>query len=619
MIFNSNAQEQSPLADAFGGRVEIKNIRISPDGSKILMLTLYERSYILVTRSLIDINATPNGIPVSGGEYLWAEWATNERIVAGVTNDDYTDRRDNRELYSHMVSLDWTGENFINLATNRGRNSWIDLTQDRVYNWLPKDPDNILINIIGDVFKLNILTNEYNLVHEGNLKQGYHEYNDKGEMLYIRGRTRNSGNINNDQYRQTVSSEWVDVFDVDRHTNENPLYFKGLSSEPDIIFLEKYNHKGEHTLYRYNVETKQIVNEVEVMHDKAGITSYYVKDGKLNSYNYYDGKENTIYLGEIEHKVHKIMQSSFPNSNFRIIDETEDDDKFILFVSSPTEPGSYYLLDLNLNKLEMLGYIYQKVDPEQLSETIVTKFMSRDKVELQGFITFPRGKKENLPTVVLAHDGPNKRARWEFNPFIQFLASNGYAVLQINFRGSTGYGRNFIELAKEEWSGKIIEDINDGTKWVIEQGYADPNKICIYGENFGGYAALMATIKNDKLYQCAAVKTPLIDIFSVSRSERIYSKYDVENFRKKGNLSYSDVSINNLIDKINLPVFAINVINRAIISRVHIFKFRRMMSNENKDITLKGYFCDERNINCRNNYKGFLIDINLFLEKHLKN
>src|SRR5690606_17227399 len=131
------------------------------------------------------------------------------------------------------------------------------------------------------------------------------------------------------------------------------------------------------------------------------------------------------------------------------------------------------------------------------------KFLSRDNKDIYAYLTYPKDQKENVPVVVLVHDGPNRRSEWGFDPEVQFLTSRGYAVFQVNYRGSIGYGKDFWTAGFKEWGGKIQSDISDGVAWLIHQGIADKNRIAIMGSGFGGYSALYAAAFNPSLFKCA--------------------------------------------------------------------------------------------------------------------
>ncbi len=175
-----------------------------------------------------------------------------------------------------------------------------------------------------------------------------------------------------------------------------------------------------------------------------------------------------------------------------------------IFVFSDRHPGTYYLYDSAEKKLWPLVSTRPKVDPNKLATMQVIQLQSRDGKTLRGFLTEPVNTKPPFPLVVLPHGGPIQvQNRWGFDEEVQLLANAGYAVLQINFRGSSGYGNAFEIAARQEWGGKMQDDVTDATLWAIAQGKAAKDRVCIMGASYGGYAALMGVAKEPKLYQCA--------------------------------------------------------------------------------------------------------------------
>lgn len=618
-------------AEVFGIEPEISSVRISPDGDKLLMLQMYQGKKILVTKSLVNSEEKTNGIPLNDGEYVWADWANNDRIVAGITHDKYKKYSKAYILHDILISLEWTGKNQINLDHEKSRKRWSDLGRGNVLDWLKSEPDQILVTIMGDIFKLNILTNEYVSFHKTNLKEGAYQIDSKGSLRYIVGRQKRGGDNHTDLYRKSDQSAWQEV-DKDKIRSEtNSPKFEGITSNPSEIFFSKYDDNKVFSLYKYNVDSEKIIEKIKI--DQAfSVQGFNIsKNGELKSYNYFDGKNKIVYLTNVEKRVEKIIHSNFPNTNFKIESQSEDNEKFIINISSPIEPGSYYLLDLSTNKIEMIGYNYQNLEASFLSNTEIIEFISRDKIPIQGFLTLPKeSDKKNLPTVILPHDGPNKRDIWGFDPLVQFLVSQGYATFQLNYRGSTGYGKKFIELANEEWANKILEDINDGTKWMIEQGYSDPDKICIYGNNYGGYAAIQTTIINDQLYKCSAAFSPITDIFAkydklaagsvttIINPDRSYTRKEFVNFRKKDKWSFRDVSPYYNIEKIKVPMFIMTNIQNGVYRNEQFSRFRRKMQESEKEFSYVNYITDDgefKDIYIRAN---ILFEVGQFLEKHLK-
>ncbi|HVJ61742.1 MAG TPA: alpha/beta fold hydrolase, partial [Tahibacter sp.] len=178
----------------------------------------------------------------------------------------------------------------------------------------------------------------------------------------------------------------------------------------------------------------------------------------------------------------------------------------IVRVASDINPAEFFLVDSKAKKMQPVLKSAPWIDREKMASKEPVALKSRDGLPLHGYLTKPLGKEaeKNLPLVVLVHGGPyGIRDNWEYDSEVQLLASRGYAVLQVNFRGSGGYGASFEASGYREWGGKMQDDVTDATKWAIAEGAADPKRICIFGGSYGGYAALNGAVREPDLYRCA--------------------------------------------------------------------------------------------------------------------
>ncbi|MET0581550.1 MAG: prolyl oligopeptidase family serine peptidase [Pseudoxanthomonas sp.] len=203
-------------------------------------------------------------------------------------------------------------------------------------------------------------------------------------------------------------------------------------------------------------------------------------------------------------KLHAGLLKAFPGQMVSFVDRSRDASKLLFHVWSDRNPGGYYLLHRDSNRVQLINEAMPWIKPDVLAPTRPIEFRSADGLKLFGFYTAPRGKTGLLPMVVMPHGGPHGvYDRWDYDADAQFLASRGYGVLQVNFRGSGGRGEKFSRLGYRQWGGKMMDDIADGVRWAIDNKLADSGRICTYGASFGGYAAIMNPIRNPGLYKCA--------------------------------------------------------------------------------------------------------------------
>lgn len=210
-----------------------------------------------------------------------------------------------------------------------------------------------------------------------------------------------------------------------------------------------------------------------------------------------------------------MLMKQFPGEQVSFTSGTTDGSLSVVLVQADADPGAFYLFNPKGNKLSMLLPRMPWIDPSQMARKQPIDFTARDGLKLQGYVTYPPGEEnaKNLPMVVVVHGGPyDIRDRWDYQPDVQALATHGYAVLQVNFRGSGGYGYDFEKAGWRQWGGTMQDDITDGTRWAIAQSIADPKRICIYGASYGGYAALEGAVKEPDLYKCTIGYVGIYDL-----------------------------------------------------------------------------------------------------------
>lgn len=274
-------------------------------------------------------------------------------------------------------------------------------------------------------------------------------------------------------------------------------------------------------------------------------------------------------------QLHKQLSAQFPAHYLHFIDFS-DDGRLILFsVRSDRDPGSYYLFDRATMKADLLFSAMEAIDPEQMAERRAIQFKARDGLELHGFLTMPaRPNGQKLPLVVVPHGGPHgPYDSWFFDEDAQFLASRGYAVLQVNFRGSGGRGVNFQEAGYRQWGGKIVDDLVDGTRWAIGQGEVDGGRVCAYGASFGGYASMMLAAREPELYKCAIGYAGVYDLALLAKPKNNrLDTYRANTFRKYVGDDSAELARNSpvtLAARIKAPVLLVHGGNDTIAPPEH--------------------------------------------------
>ena len=262
-------------------------------------------------------------------------------------------------------------------------------------------------------------------------------------------------------------------------------------------------------------------------------------------------------------KVHKKMTETFMGSDIVITSRTDDHKEMVVLVSSDKNPGDFYLFNNETNAASYLLSKKQWIDPARMSKRTPIEFLARDGKTIYGYLTLPKDRDGKSPLVTYVHGGPyGPRDHWWYDSTPQMLANNGYAVLQVNYRGSGGYGLDYREAAYQKRSTLIQQDIIDGTKWALSQAEVEDEKVCIMGWSFGGYSALMSPLIEPDLFSCSIAAAGVYDAVAqeegadysrvdsvASRAAEVYGS-DENLLKKESPLTY--------IDKLKIPIFIVH-------------------------------------------------------------
>jgi len=385
---------------------------------------------------------------------------------------------------------------------------------------LPDDDDNVLIAVqpfqadaYSRVEKMDVHSGKRALVVRSPVRNAVFSTDHKGVVRFAQGWDRS--NVRKLFYRSGDGADWKELNNelADNHA-EWPV---GFSADDRIAYLEVEQATGPDAIVAFETATGK---RTQVFRDAQSDPDYVITtnngDGVPIGVGLMDGKPRTAFFAEAngEQKLYRSLEAAFAGSAVYVTSTTTDGSLALVEVSSDRNPGDFYLFDTVAKKASLAMSRRDWIDPEQMSEMRPVSFAARDGMNLHGYVTLPKGAGDkHLPMVVLPHGGPFGYAEaWKFNNESQLLASAGYAVLQIDFRGSSQYGRAYQQAGARQWGGTMQDDITDATKWAIAQQIADPQRICIYGASYGAYAALMGAVREPALYKCAAGYVGVYDL-----------------------------------------------------------------------------------------------------------
>lgn len=361
-----------------------------------------------------------------------------------------------------------------------------------------------------DAYRLDINTGDLKLVTQnpGNIAQWYAD-----AMGRIRLAVAGDGVNETILFREDETRSFKPVVTNNFKSTVAPIGFNG---EDGCIYAISNYGRDKSALVEIDSRSGR---EHRVIYANANVDvteAYYSPRKQRPLYVVFESwKKERRFLDKNAEAIYSLLENRLPGAEIRMTSTDSMATKFILRAYTDRNPGTYYLYDRNNKKLTLLSRVNPALKESEMSEMKPVSFRSRDGLTIHGYLTLPLGvRPEKLPVVVLPHGGPSSRNSWGFNAEVQFLANRGYAVFQVNFRGSTGYGKNFWTAGFKQWGGKIQNDITDGVRWLIKEGVADPKRIGIYGASFGGYSALHGLCFNSELYACGASYSGLLNLFT---------------------------------------------------------------------------------------------------------
>lgn len=511
------AVEEIPVADFFK-RSLFTSFQLSPDGQHLAAVTPIgenERRNIAVidleTRKAQAVTGV-NDRDVNG--YMWAN---NDRILF------FMDKDGNESFGIFAVNKDGSKpRTLIEPAETQVRGGSRIVRTASVINRLEDDPDHVLVSlsrpyqdtVVQDVKKMNIYNGKMQTVERNPGNVGAYLTNDDGDVI---GALAFEDGARRVLYRPTPKDDWTTL--ITFKEAEGGFTPAWLSDDGERMWIRSNvradgSVRDKAAIYEYDLDTNEI-GELIFEHpevDVGGVIASDVKDDAV-MITYNADKPGYHYVDEEWERMMKSIKAAFPGKQVSLSSATEDEDLFVFTVWDERNPAAYYLFERESKRMEELAVAYEWLPEDKLAEMKPVKIEARDGLILPAFLTLPPDSEgKNLPMVVNPHGGPRARDYWGFNPEVQLMANRGYAVLQVNFRGSTGYGQDFDKAGWGKWGAEMQNDITDSVMWAIDQGIADPDRICIYGGSYGGYAAMAGLTFTPDLYQCGINYVGVTDI-----------------------------------------------------------------------------------------------------------
>lgn len=574
---SSDTPESSTIpVEAFASLPLIQTARLSPNGQYLAIhVNLDGYSHIRT----LEVGGSKGSVSVASTDnkkfkIRWFDWANDNRLLVSVfypsrmltsatlvETELYTVKRDGSDL---------------KLLFNTNRVNWVPQARDRVIDMLPDDPKHVLMELdveqqnLRDVYKVNVDNGRRSRVQVGR-KDVSSWFTDRQHR--VRGFVRNNDGKVTVEVTAPGERKFRTLWEYDSFSSDrvSPV---GFDSDPNILFVRAY-HEGRLALFKVDIsdpELSKVLVHADPNYDVEGQLVYSRKSQRV--LGLVNTRDNNAYIiwDEEYARLFSELQAVLPETRNSIVDFDRAENQYILFASSSTHPGTWYFGDIEKRQISPIGQRYPSLNNVMLAGKTRVQYPASDGAAVDGYLTLPvnRPEGEKLPAIIFPHGGPASRTQTSFDYWTEFFASRGYAVLEMDFRGSSGQGFEWMASAFANWDRVTQQDIADGVTWLVKKEIADPERVCIVGASFGGYAALMGAVKYEDMYKCAISIAGVTDLVALRNRSRLFKNSTMtETQIGKGTERLREASPLTYADQINQPVLLIHGASDRVVEVSH--------------------------------------------------
>ncbi len=635
-ILSFNTIAKTPLIplEHFTQMPMVSKPSISPDGKNIAVI-LNQGEFTQV--AVIPFNKSSNAkvllqLGVEKFRIDDINWGNDGRILVSVSQPYKIDKR--RYRTSHLYSVKIDGSGLFEIRKRSKDPVSFYYNSPSLLSLLDDDPEHILVTIrdprdnnYSSVYKVNIEDGDFDKYLPNSNRIVSWGVNRTGEVLLAVGIDKSPDkDINYIYTRKDSDSDWKLVKTREAyksHTFGVILYEQETNS---IIVNSDYTEKeddiAKDSLWRYHIDTEKF----ELLGRAPGnfdVTNPIIRrEGKVRKvigYEYNDGFTRYVYFDKNSDALAMQLRGIFAKKDLQtnIYDWDHKKERFIIVTFSDRKAAQYYLFDKKANKLSKWYGQFPQLNKQELAKVQPFDFKARDGMKLHGYLTLPNNVK-NPPVILYPHGGPYARDSQNFDPFVQMFASRGYAVLQVNFRGSTGYGNRYHTAGYNQWGKKMQTDLLDAMQWMKESGKANADNACVVGGSYGGYAALVAGFQTPDMFKC------IISIAGISDMEAQIAHWNifgsdgyVDNAVSKNPEEMAKVSPINHVSKFKAPVLLIHGKSDVRVSYYQSDKMYDALKSAGKEVEFEVFNFGTHHLNDASNRTKAMTMMEAFLTKHL--
>ncbi|MEO7386652.1 MAG: S9 family peptidase, partial [Gammaproteobacteria bacterium] len=521
----------------FGALPFMAQAEISPDGRYVAALVVgSNRRYDVVVYELAQLGkVAPFRAPAGDWDVNWIHWKSANRLLVSTRKPFFRAQPGQNAdvIETRLWAMNADGSELKRLvqpksapksssAESIGGQRMVQIA-DRVVDFLSDDPRHVLMAFNAEdpsrprLYQVDIFNDKQVQIEPANTNIQWWVRDNHGQVRLAQGQAGyDVGTEVVTYYRATEKDAWRQVWDEKaRNGSFNPVIFD--KNDGDVLYVTSDHENGRLGLYRYRLSNGEFIEKL-FLHPQVDIDEVVIdpQGVSIDGVSYITELAQTEWFSVRMADIYKDLRTQLPGWAIAVVSRSLDDARMVVHATAPDHSPRYYLYDTSTRKVQFFSYTYADLDQHDLAPMIPVRYKARDGLEIPAYLTLPSGVQnppaQPLPAVVMPHGGPEARDYAAFDAEVQMLANHGYAVLQMNFRGSKGYGTEFKEAGQKEWGEAMQDDITDGTRWLVASRIADPKRICIVGGSYGGYAALMGVVKEPGLYRCAVSLNGVTDL-----------------------------------------------------------------------------------------------------------
>lgn len=610
---------------SFSQLPQVSGLDLSPNGSQIAYIENYINPEISVLTTFNLTTGDKKLLVKSDNEEVkinWFRWANEKTLIVSVGFASKTRRVAYKETRLLAIDVDGKEAKQRNLIRTNPDNGHVSQFQDDVVSFLPDDPEHILVAIdldvpnLPSVYKLNIYTRRKSRLEKGKMDIIDWMGDRQGKLRLGKALDYKSGEAS---IRVKIGDDdtWHKMFEYNAF-EEPGITPLGFAKDPNILFYKAYK-EDQLVLFKINLANKESrLVFADPDYDFDGSLIYSRKSNDVIGIRHSNSEGGRIYWDESYAKFQKAIDVAMPDTNNYLVDFSDDENIYLIYSENDSTPGAYMLGNRNKRTLELAFEQYPLLQHELLSNHKLVTYTARDGTKIEGYLTLPKNTEGPIAAIVHPHGGPGAREYDGFDYWTSFFAHRGYAVFRPNFRGSTGYGRQFAESQMQAWGLTMQDDLTDAAHWLVEQNIADPKRICIVGASYGGYAAVMAAVKTPELFKCAVSFAGVMDLEMLVRKSRhfINKKFVKKQFGEDDD-DLEARSPYYQAEKIQIPILLLHGED----DRVVDVKQSREMFNELEDLGREVRYVEleygDHHLSIQRNRHKVFNEMDLFLKKHL--